>query len=118
MQKTYDSFYFSTRICCLLFAFILLVKLFPAKWELPVIKWFQGRTAVGHKIVLDAFASSASAMNAGFSEQEALSIRQVDFNQGYAKAISVLGTADHRKINSSASYLAGLVLLAAQGNVP
>lgn len=71
-QKAQKTFNLSIRIGGLFIAFFLILKLLPARIEIPGTKWFRSLTGNDEKALLEAFSASRSAMLAGFSEQETL----------------------------------------------
>ena len=117
-QKTHEAINFSIIVGSFFAVFFLIMKLFPVRFDMPVIKWFRGLTKSDKKIIFEAFSASRSAMLAGFSEQETLALFQNDFFQSYSQAIAVLGTPKKVNLQNPAGYLAYLALFAAGQGAP
>lgn len=117
-QKAQETINLSIRIGSFFLVLFLLLKLFPVRFEMPGIKWFRNLKKHDEKVVFEAFSASRSAMLAGFSEHETLSLFQKDFFLSYAQAISVLGASRRETPKNPAAYLAYLALFAAGQGAP
>ena len=117
-QKTHEAINLSIRIGSLFVVLFLITKLLPVRLEMPWTKWFRRVTKTDEKVIFETFSTSRSAVLAGFSEQETLSLLRNDFFQSYSQAISVLGSATRVNSQNPASYLAYLALFAAGQGAP